>query len=92
MTKMICQLCNKILESGEWPTDWLRTIVVPISKYPGATECAEHRMIALISHSSKVLLCILLSRMTKTAEEKVAEEQMGSGKRSELETKSSTFD
>ena len=21
MTKIVCQLCNKILESGEWPTD-----------------------------------------------------------------------
>ena len=77
MTKIVCQLCNKILESGEWPTDWLRTIFIPIPKYPGTTECAEHRAIALINHSSKDILRILLSRMTKTAEGQIAEEQMG---------------
>ena len=69
MTKIVCQLCNKILESSEWPTDWLRTIFIPIPKTVGTIECAEHRIIALISHSSKALLCILLSRMAKTAEE-----------------------
>ena len=75
-TKIVCQLCNKILESGEWPTDWLRTIFIPIPKIVGTTECGEHCTIALISHCSKVLLSILLSRMTKTAEEKAAEEQI----------------
>ena len=77
MTKIVCQLCNKILESGERPTDWFRTIFVQIPKYPGTTECAGHRTITLISHSSKIFFCILLSRMTKTAEEQIAEEQMG---------------
>ena len=77
MIKIVCQLCNKILESGEWSTDWLRTIFIPIPKIVGTMECAEHRIIALISHSSKVLLRILLSRMAETAEEQIAEEQMG---------------
>ena len=77
MIKIVCQLCNKILESGEWPTDWLRIIFIPIPKTVGTMECAEHRIIALISHSSKVLLRILFSRIAKTAEEQIAEEQMG---------------
>ena len=77
MTKIVCQLCNKILESGEWATDWLRTIFILIPKTVGIIECAEHRIIALISHNSKVLLRILLSRTAKTAEEQIAEEQMG---------------
>ena len=71
MTKIVCQLCNKVLESGEWPTDWLRTIFIPIPKIVGTIEYAEHRIIALISHSSKVLLRILLSTMAKTAEEQM---------------------
>ena len=77
MTKIICQLCNKILESGEWPTDWLRTIFIPMPKVVGTTVCEEHLTIVLISHCSKVLLRIMLARMTKTAEEQTAEEQMG---------------
>ena len=77
MTKIVCQLCRKILESDEWSTGWLRTINIPILKMAGTTECTEHHSIALISHSSEVLSCILLSRMTMTAEEQVAEEHMG---------------
>ena len=42
----------------------------------GRTECTEHRTIALISHSSKVLLPILLWRISKTAGAQNAEEQM----------------
>ena len=76
-TKIVCQLCNKILESGEWSADCLRTVFIPIAKCPGTTEYAEHCTIALISHISKVLLRILLSRMTLTAEEQITEEQMG---------------
>ena len=77
MTKIVCQLCNKLLESGEWPTDWLRTIFIPISKYPRTTECAEHRTIALISHSSQIFLRLLLSRITKTAEEQMGFKKVG---------------
>ena len=77
MAKIVCQWCNKILESGKWPTDWLRTIFIPIPKIAGTTEYVEQRIIALISHTSKVLLRILLSGMTKTGEEQIAEEQMG---------------
>ena len=77
MTKIVCQLCNKILERSEWPIDWLRTIFILIPKYPGTMKCTKHCTIALISHSSKVLLRKLLSRMTKTAEEQIADKQMG---------------
>ena len=37
----------------------------------------EHRTIALISHASKILLRILLNRMQKTANEQIADVQMG---------------
>jgi len=46
-----------------------------------ATECADHRTIALISHASKILLRILLQRTEKVAEEQFAEEQIGFHKR-----------
>ena len=71
MTKIVCQLCNKVLESGEWPIDWLKPIFIPISKYPGTTECAEHPTIALISDSNKVLHWILLLRIAKTSKEQM---------------------
>ena len=42
-------LCNKVLESGKWPTDWTRSIFVPIPKINGTKKCEEHRTIALIA-------------------------------------------
>ena len=46
MTTVWCKLRNKILQTGEWPTDRLRSIFVAIPKIPGTTDCAEHRTIA----------------------------------------------
>jgi len=40
-------------------------------------KCEEHRTIALISHASKILLRILLNRIQKTANEQIADVQMG---------------
>jgi len=77
LTKVWCKLCNKILQTGQWPTDWLRSVFVTIPKISGTSDCAEHRTIALISHASKILLRVLLQRIQKTAEEQLADEQMG---------------
>ena len=32
MTKVWCKLCNKIIQTGEWPTDWMRSVFVAIPK------------------------------------------------------------
>jgi hypothetical protein len=77
VTDVLCKLCNKILKTGEWPSDWMRSVFIPIPKVAGTTDCAEHRTIALISHTSKILLRVLLQRTQNTAEEQFAEEQMG---------------
>ena len=57
--------------------DWRRSIFIPIPKTTGVTDCADHRTIALISHTNKILLRILLHRVQRTAEEQFAEVQMG---------------
>jgi len=59
----------------------VKSVVITLPKVTGATECADHRTIALISHASKILLRILLQRTEKVAEEQFAEEQMGFRKR-----------
>ena len=70
-------LCNKVLESGKWPTDWSRSVFIPIPKTTGTNKCEKHRTIALISHSSKVLLRILLQRMQSAANSEISDVQMG---------------
>jgi len=74
---VFCNLCNKIVDTGEWPEDWRRSVFITIAKVKGTARCDEHRTIALISHASKILLRILLNRMQKVAEEHIADVQMG---------------
>uniref|UniRef100_A0A3Q2XUJ7 Reverse transcriptase domain-containing protein n=1 Tax=Hippocampus comes TaxID=109280 RepID=A0A3Q2XUJ7_HIPCM len=55
-------LCNKIWQSGEWPTSWTQSLIITIPKKGNLQLCQNHRTISLISHPSKVLLKILLNR------------------------------
>ncbi|CAH1274656.1 Hypp5354 [Branchiostoma lanceolatum] len=71
ITKALCCLCNKILKTGEWPTDWVRSVFITIPKKTGTTDCSEHRTIALITHASKILLRILLKRMEGVARHRI---------------------
>jgi len=75
--RVFCKLCNLIVNTGEWPDDWRRSVFVTIPKVKGAVRCEDHRTIALISHASKILLRILLNRMKLAAEEQIADVQMG---------------
>jgi len=75
--RLFCTLHNKILDTDAWPEDWRRSVFVTIPKVTGTIKCEEHRTIALISHASKILLRILLNRMQKTANEQIADVQMG---------------
>jgi len=77
VTHVCCKLCIAILNTYDWPEDWRRSVFVTISKVKGTTKCDEHQTIALISHAGKILLRILLKRMQKTAEEELADVQMG---------------
>ena len=81
ITKEITVLCNKIWEKGEWPSDWEKSIFVPILKKGDARECGNYRTIALISHTSKILLKIIHKRMESTMEREMPENQAGFRKR-----------
>ena len=51
------------LETQQWPQDWKRSVFVPIPKKDNAKEYSNYRTIALISHTSKVMLKILQARL-----------------------------
>ena len=44
------------LENSTVATDWKRSVFIPIPKKGNAKECSNYRTIALISHTSKVML------------------------------------
>ena len=52
-------------------------VVIPIPKKSNAKECSDHRTIALISHSSKVMLKILQARLQQYMNREVSDVQAG---------------
>ena len=50
-------------KTHQWPQDWKRSVFTPIPKKSHAKECSNYLTIALISHTSKVMLKILQARL-----------------------------
>ena len=54
--KVLHSKCQEIWKTQQWPQDWKRSAFIPISKKGNAKECSNYCTIALISHTSKVML------------------------------------
>ena len=61
--KVLHSICQQIWKTQQWPQDWKRSIFIPILKKGNAKECSNYHTIALISHTSKVMLKILQARL-----------------------------
>ena len=61
--KVLHSICQQIWKTQQWPQDWKRLVFTPIPKTDNAKEYSNYCMIALISHTSKVMLKILLARL-----------------------------
>ena len=61
--KMRHSKCQQIWKTQQWPPDWKRSVFIPIPKKGNAKECSTYHTIALISHTSKVMLKILQARL-----------------------------
>ena len=61
--KVLQSICQKIWKIQWWSPDWKRSvfIFIPIPQKSNAKECSNYHTIALISHTSKVMLKILLA-------------------------------
>ena len=60
--KYCTQYASKLGPTQQWPHDWKRSVFIPITKKGNAKECSNYYTIALISHTSKVMLKILQAR------------------------------
>ena len=56
-------ICWQIWKPQQWTQDWKRSVFVPIPKKGKDKECSNYHTIALIPHSSKVMLKILQARL-----------------------------
>ena len=57
--KVLQARCQQIWKTQQWPQDWKRSVFIPIPKKDNAKECLNYHIIALISHTSKIMLKIL---------------------------------
>ena len=60
--KVLHSICPQIWKTQQWPEDWKRSVFIATPKKGNAKECSNYHTIALISHTSKVLLKILQAR------------------------------
>ena len=74
---VLTTICNKIWQTGEWPTPWTQSLVITLPKKGNLQQCQNYRTISLISHASKVMLKIILNRLKPQAEKIIAKEQAG---------------
>ena len=65
----------------QWPQDWKRSVFTPITKKGNAKECSNYHTIALISHTSKIMLKILQARLQQYVTQELPDAQAGFRKR-----------
>ena len=61
--KVLHSIGQQIWKTQQWPQDWKRSVFISVSKKGNARECSDYHTIALISHTSKVMLNILQARL-----------------------------
>ena len=75
--KVLHSICQQILNIQQWPQDWKRSVFIQIPKKGNAKECSNYHTIALISHTSKVMLKILQARLQQYVNQEVPNVQVG---------------
>ena len=73
--KVLHSICQQIWKTQQWPQDWKRSVFIP--KKGNAKECSNYPTIALISHTSKVMLKILQARLLQYMSHEHPDVQVG---------------
>ena len=75
--KVLHSVCQHIWKTQQWPQKWKRSVFIPIPKKGNAKECSNYCTIALISHTSKVMLKILQARLQQYVNRELQDIQGG---------------
>ena len=75
--KVLHSICQQIWKTQQWPQDWKRSVFIPIPKKGNAKECSNYCTIALISHTSKVMLKIFQARLQQHMNHELPDVQPG---------------
>ena len=75
--KVLRPICLKIWKTQQWSQDWKRSVFIPIPKKGKAKDCSNYCTIAVISHTSKVMLKILQVRLQQCMNHELPDVQAG---------------
>ena len=75
--KMLHSICHQTWKTQQWSQDWKRSVFIPIPKKDNAKECSNYCTIAFISHTSKVMLKILQTRLQQYVNQEIPDVQAG---------------
>ena len=75
--KVLHSICQQIWKTQQWRQDWKRLVCIPIPKKGNAKECSNYYTIALISHTSKVMLNILQAGLQQYVNHELPDVQAG---------------
>ena len=85
--KVLHSICQQTWKTQQWPQDWKRSVFMPIPKKGNAKECSNYCTIALISHTSKVMLKILQARLQQYMNHELSDFKLDLEKAEESEIK-----
>ena len=77
VVKVLHLLHQQSWKTQQWPQDQKSSVFIPIPKKGNAKECSNYRTIALISHTSKVMLKILQARLQQYMNPELPDVQAG---------------
>ena len=75
--KVLHSICQQIWKTRQWPQDWKSSVFIPVPKKGNTKECSNYWTIALISHTSKVMLKILQVRLQQYMNQEIPDVQTG---------------
>ena len=75
--KVLHSIWQQIWKTQQWPQDWKRSVFIPITKKGNAKECSNSHKVALISHTSQVILKILQARLQQQVNNEIPDVQDG---------------
>ena len=75
--KVLHSIYQQTWKIQQWTQDWKRSVFIPIPKIGNAKECSNYQTIALISHTSKVMMKILQARHQQHMKRELPDVQPG---------------
>ena len=75
--KILHSLCQQAWKTQQWPKDLKRSVFIPIPKKGNVKECSNYHTIAIISHTSKVMLKVLQARLQQYVNRELPDVQAG---------------